>query len=193
LAFFVFPSAARFPLNAPPDQNTHHTPTPTPTQIRILRVAAPASAYEAAARVCADEGDWKKAVDALVAAEKAATAAGGAADCSAVLAVFRRLARELEGGPALDLLDALAPTWSTRPPATVSIATNCAARACARGGRLDDALRLVDEGLRPGLSEAGGGLRIEAGTLDTLAVAAAAAGRVDLYDELLEERDYLLD
>lgn len=155
------------------------------SQIRILRVSVPPSAYESAARVCADEGDWKKAVDALVAAE-----AAGGADCSAVLAVFRRLARELEGGPALDLLDALAPTWPARPPSTRSIATNCAARACARGGRLDDALRLVDEGLRPHLEA---GMKIEAGTLDTLAVAAAADGRVDLYDELLEERDYLLD
>ena len=155
------------------------------SQIRILRVDAPAAAYEAAARVCADEGDWKKAVDALLAAETAA-GEGTPAGAAAVEAVFRRLARELEGGAALDLLARLAPTWAAHSHATRSAATNCATRACARGGRLEDGLRLLEEGLR------GGDLRIEAGTLDCLAVAAQAAGRVDLYEELLEERDYLL-
>jgi len=124
-------------------------------------------------------------VDALVAAETAA-GADSPAHSSAVEAVFRRLARELEGGAALELLDTLSSTWASHSHATRSIATNCAARACARGGRLEDGLRLLEEKLR------GGDLRIEPGTLDSLAVAAQAAGNVDLFEELLEERDYLL-
>jgi hypothetical protein len=135
--------------------------------------------------VCASEGDWKKAVESLVAAE-AAAGEGTPAAASAVEAVFRRLARELEGGASLDLLASLSSTWHAHDEATRSIATNCATRACARGGRLEDGLRLLEEGLR------GPGLRIEAGTLDSLAVAAQAAGRGDLFEELLEERDYLL-
>ena len=135
--------------------------------------------------MCASEGDWKKAVDALLAAE-AAAGADTPAGASAVEAVFRRVARDLEGSAALDLLARLAPTWAAHPEVTRAIATNCATRACARGGRLEDGLRLLEEGLRRA------GLRIEAGTLDSLAVAAQAAGRMDLYEELLEERDYLL-
>lgn len=135
--------------------------------------------------MCASEGDWKKAVESLLAAENAA-GEGNPACSTAVEAVFRRLARELEGGAALDLLSGLSDTWLSHPETTRAVATNCAARACARGGRLADGLRLLEEGLKEG------GLTIERGTLDSLAVAAQAAGRADLYEELLEERDYLL-
>lgn len=156
------------------------------TEVRVLKLALPAGAYGAAARAVADGGGpWQKAVDLLTAG------AGAEGDleplaCDAVTAVFSRLARETQGAAACALLDALtaAGAFADRPPATRGAALNATARACGRGGDLDGGLALLDA-LR------GGGLAIEDGTFSAMSLACLAAGRPDLSEELLEERDYL--
>lgn len=110
----------------------------------------------------------------------------GSLPCDAVTAVFWRLARELQAAEALALIDTLsaAGTWDDRPPTTRGAALNAAARACGRGGDLDGGLALLAR-LREG------GHAVEDGTYSALSLASLAAGRPDLSEELLEERDYL--
>lgn len=133
------------------------------TEARVLRVKLPASAHEAAARVAAEEGDWKQAASYLARAARVLEEGAGASTsssapvpapprpaCSAVTAVFSRLAREVQAEACMDLLDLLrgegqggegeregkgggsCSSWRQRPAETRSHALNCAARACAR-------------------------------------------------------------
>ena len=150
-------------------------PAPSFLQVRILAVPLAPTAYEAAARACADGGDVRKAVELL----RAAAAAGGGG--GAARAVFSCLARDAAADPALALLDELGGGWEDD---VAAFALNAAARACARAARPDDGLRLLaDLKCRA--------LRVDTGTYDALALACLSAGRPADSEELLEERDYL--
>lgn len=155
--------------------------------MRVLKVALPPGALGAAARAVADGGGpWPKAVDLLTAA--AAMPADDDAEhplpCASIVAVFSRLAREQQGAAARTLLTELASTFASRPPTTRSAALNAAARACGRSGDLEGGLALLAQ-LRDQ------GLAVEDGTFSALSLASLAAGRPDLSEELLEERDFL--
>lgn len=226
-------------------------------EARVLRVKLTTESFEAAARVAADEGDWEKAAaflaramisPSLVAEDDESSLSPPPPPppaCSAIVAVFSRLAREVQAEAMMELLEMLrggddddddeeegeggdssssssssSSAWRSRPAETRSITLNCAARACARastGGAkmmsqnddgsdkkskngnereqqqlsdedrtifFESSLQLLDD-----LREEG--LRIEDGTFGAVALAALAAGRPDLSEELLEERDYL--
>lgn len=136
------------------------------TEARVLRVKLPATAFEAAARVASDHGAWQQAASFL--ARAARILEGGSNGppppaCSAIRAVFSRLAREIEAEACMDLLDLLrgeegkskgesssssSSSWSQRPAETRSHALNCAARACARASTRGEKLMGCDGGER---------------------------------------------
>ncbi|KAK9915800.1 hypothetical protein WJX75_004253 [Coccomyxa subellipsoidea] len=148
-------------------------------EVRALNVELPGEAFEPAVRLCSQSGQWQKAVSILEQAQAQGNVSGPTA-----VAVFTTLLREGQPKAALQLLKEMNPRWTDSDSELTSRCHNLVARACARGGMLDEGLELLDHMYKAEVN-------INRDTYEALALACLRAGRGDRAEELFEERDYL--
>lgn len=149
------------------------------TEVRVLQVELPAEAYEAGLRTLATGNQ----------ADYAAKLLGRVLDSGTVLAddtimhVFSSLSRNRCADAALGLFRSHYEGRKDHP--AYAPVYNAVVRACARGGKLDEALAMLDALVMDD------GVQSEGRTFDVVAAECMFAGRQDAGLEVLEMRDYL--
>ncbi|EIE25642.1 hypothetical protein COCSUDRAFT_32335 [Coccomyxa subellipsoidea C-169] len=148
-------------------------------EVRALKLELPGEAFEPAVRLCSQSGQWQKAVSILEQAQAQGSISGPTA-----IAVFTTLLRERQPKAALQLLKDMDQRWTEGDSEARSRCYNMVARTCARGGMLDEGLKLLNYMQKSEVA-------INRDTYESLALACLRAGRGDRAEELFEERDYL--
>ncbi len=153
------------------------------TQVRVLKVELPPEAYEAALRTLAtaNQADYAAKLLGQI-LDKAASISN-----DVILEVFGACSRNRKAETALSLYNAhfAGPGEDAKRNPLYAPIYNAVIRACARGGKLDEALSMLD------VLVMDDDVQSEGRTFDVVAAECMFAGRQDAGLEVLEMRDYL--
>lgn len=149
------------------------------TEVRVLDVELPAEAYEAGLRTLATSNQADYAAKLLGRVLDGATPL----DDQVIIEVFSSLSRNRCADAALTLYRAHYDGRKDHP--AYAPVYNAVVRACARGGKLDEALAMLD------VLVMDDEVQSEGRTFDVVAAECMFAGRQDAGLEVLEMRDYL--
>lgn len=151
--------------------------------MRVLKVQLPAEAYEAALRTLAtgNQADYAaKLLGQLLEHTSVAKVSN-----EVIVEVFRSLSRNRKAETALALYNAHYVGDDAKSNPVYAAVYNAVIRACARGGKLDEALAMLD------VLAMDDDVQSEGRTFDVVAAECMFAGRQNTGLDVLEMRDYL--